>query len=366
MQVKQEFLSGDEVELQDFVLNRAHDEQLVIVAGNPRIQALGTEGQLLVDNNQSTAVKAALDLYNYLIIQNVLSNLESSNRKHELIEALTKVNNWPFYVRGGRSHKAVLPPAISRNRRFSGVTHGFVQHFSELVREAKKNVKLAIQLDHSSGSSVHRFLTSTAEGAMVERHGGSKTELKRRIEEGSVDVSELSVSGFAPILRQSVFSPYLENSLAHSADVYVIPEGVIRGFMNQLAQDNDWGPEVNFKRKLNSEGPLEPYCVTRNIYGSNPDDPDALLVACPGVVAGTLGLAARDIVGTGNGKTGRILSFMEEDGRRVNLPELTGGTQFYSERIPGAESAPARFVITPPRDSNLLAFARFDYPPRCR
>lgn len=364
MQVNQEFKSGDEDLLKDFIIDRRDGESLVIVAGNPRITSIGAEGQLFVDKTQHTAVKSALDIYNFSIISVVLKELEGVGRSHALVEALIRENNWPAYVRGGNSKKATLPLNLLRNRKFRGFATDFLPHFAQLVKDAKEGIRLVTQLDHDGGSSVHKFLTGQSEATLQSKHGGSRNTLKRAVETGELSLRDLTIRSFASSLRQGVFSPALEGSLAHSNDVHIVPEGLIRGYMNNLATEQDWGEEVNFTLKSNLTDIAEPYCTSRDIYAY--DSAGEMVVNCPGVVAGTLGLVARDIVGTKEGKRGRILAFKEEDGRRVNGPEENGGTQFYNERIPNAELAPARLVMTPIRDPHLVGFAQFGDPNRCR
>jgi hypothetical protein len=355
----QEFSTGQQEELQKFVASPTRQDPLVIVAGNPRLQVLGTEGSLVVDNSQVSAVRQALLLYDWSIIQCVLSELSAEGKESLLVKELTGVRNWQHYVRGG-AKRAEFPNEILEDSRFGGWANSFLPVLGGLIRDAKNSVRLVTQLDHNSGSSTHKFLLPSAELVLLEKHGGSRASLKAATEKGAVDISALNVRSFPKEMRTGIFSSMMEVSLAHSGDVGVVPEGVIRGFMNNLAEEQDWGEEVNMSKGGGR------YCLTRDIYGVDPNDAQRVLVACPGVVSGTLGLIARDVIKTENGNQGRILMFMEEDGIRVNRGEISGGVWFYEERVPHSERAPARFVMTPLMDPTLLRFAQFEQAPTCK
>lgn len=352
-------------ELRSFVQDRKQDEHLVIIAGNPRISHV--DESLLVEGSQSTAVDRGFRIFNHEVLRTVKGGFSKGSKEGTVLSALEQHRRWPFFLRGSRAkqRKGTFPPDLDLPAK---VTGRYLSHFLpvllERITDVKAHLTLATQLDHNSGSSLQHFLTERVVHTLLERYG-SISALKKAVEAGEFGLDVFPVTAFDSTLREHILQPHLNNSIAHSADIPVIPEAVIRGFMNKLAVEMDWGTEVN-TAMVNSDGldlAPPPYCGSRNIYNPSVEDPDLLEVACPGIVAGTLGLTARDIIGAK--KSGRILMLMEAEGRRVNKEEINGGRWFYRERIPDAGAAPTYLVMTPAAEE-LFAPFKVEYPSMCK
>lgn len=333
--------SGEEIE----------KSSVVLVAGNPFVKEMQVGGEHLIENRQSSAVDAALGLYDYLLIK-LVSKLLDLDLVDSDLGRLVRRPQWAYFVRGDKGRPSQLPTGLE-------ASSAFLDDFQSALRIAKDRIKVVSQLDHNSGSSVFKFISPSFEQRLLAQWGESRNQLKAHVEAGDLTLDGFDLTNLPKTVRDGIYGTRAR-TLAHSKDIGIVPEALIRAHMNRLAREADWGEEVN--RSLSGA----PYCMTRNIYNTDPEGD--LEVACPGVVAGVAGLISRDVVSGSDGGMARVLFVMEPDAQRVNSGEINGGLWFYDERIrPGtAPNVDCRFVMTPPRNPDSFAFSRFEPDVSCK
>lgn len=171
--------------------------------------------------------------------------------------------------------------------------------------------------------------------------------LKKWVTSERFDLNEMRLTHFRNGV-QDVFAPFLSRSFLTWKDIFVVPEAAIIASMNRLAYVNNWDNSVN----LDSDG--VPYSPLKSIFAVNDrkgcslhscdkdsdndhgdeDLDNDLSVACPGVVAGTIMLIARDLLK--DKPSAQIHLIMEEDkayNGRVSELDIRSAIRFSREKM---------------------------------
>jgi len=286
-----------------------------------------TDGNVLIQNSQATAVDAAMKSIRAETIRELIRHFSGVRKAVPIISD-------PFAIYDIARRGEVDGRFVTRFQEPGGsdieVTGNLLQEVLRAVTRIKKKMALVLQLDQTG--SLHHYFSQGGEAKLGQyllesrlvKHTSlppTRSAIKKVIQGPNGRYVPFSLDQFDPKIV-ALLEPHLDTSIFNIEEIGVEPERVLRDFMVFEAARMEWEhpDDINIDEKGNR------YHPEKNVFVL--DSRGKMETKCLGVVAGlAVRLATRF-------KGANVQMFMEEDlkGLRVEDGVIQAGLRVFKER----------------------------------